>query len=110
MLGRVYMHFQNYKWAIDEFEALLADSGGEVTADRDFPGTDSVLLLAECHDMTGNPSRAIELYDMILSVEPHNAIAHGAKGLLLLGKRRLLHSRFDCTVEVFLRSLVCLLI
>ena len=44
--------------------------------------------MIECNEVLGLPAEARTMYEQVLTLEPHNALAHAALGLLLLGTGR----------------------
>lgn len=82
VLGKIYLHYKQYECALEEFEKHLqvSQSRGGLK-----PDVESMLLLAECNDLLGNPQSALNIHREILELEPNNALSHAAIGLLLLG-------------------------
>ena len=44
-----------------------------------------LFLALECNEILHRPVDAQSLYEQVLTLEPHNALAHAGLGLLLLG-------------------------
>lgn len=92
MLARVYMHYQQIEWAVVELESVseklitssMTATQGALPAATDADFT-NLLLLAESYDMLGYPTEALDMYYLVLSLEPENVLAHTGAGLLLLG-------------------------
>lgn len=105
LLGRIYLHYKLLEWAAEEFEKVIACANvynsifllilvnsclcmQSIVKAKDLgnpPDTEVMLLLAECKEIFGDEKTARLLYEQTINVEPYNALAHAALGLLLLG-------------------------
>ncbi len=75
LLAKVYLYYKHRDWARLE---LMKMHPSRMDAE-------SMLLLADCCDAAGDVAEATEWYERVLQKEPHNALAHGALGLMMLG-------------------------
>lgn len=68
-----------------------------------FPGSHRIVMYrtVECSEILGQTDSAKKLYEEVISLQPHNVLAHAGIGLLLLGTGNsystLLYSTFFCS-------------
>lgn len=85
-VAKIYLHYKHIDWAAIELRKIVGPIASTAwTASAKRPDTEAMLLLAECNDFLGLPLEAMAMYERVLVLEPHNALAHAGLGLMLLG-------------------------
>jgi hypothetical protein len=86
LVAKIYLHYKHIDWAAIELRKTVGTMTSTAwTASAKPPDTEAMLLLAECNDFLGLPLEAMAMYEKVLVIEPHNALAHAGLGLMLLG-------------------------
>ena len=92
-----YIKKSQSEMANDEVQESVNSSGEAVTSDPSFSKSFYQQAIAEMN--AGNPTRAIEAFNLVLKKEPNNARAYYFKGLML----EQLH-KYEEAVEAFTKS------
>eukprot|EP01035_Chromulina_nebulosa_P018377 gene18377-24075_t len=77
LLGKVYLHYKHFKLASVQFDKAIDNT---TTYDPEI-----ALFLAEISEILNDSDKALRLYNKVIELYPHNAIAHAGLGFLLLG-------------------------
>ena len=78
LLGKLYLYYKEYSWAIEELKLYLSDPNHA-------KDVEVLLLLAETEDIDGNQIQAEYYFRQVIQLSPNNVLAHAGLGLLLLG-------------------------